>query len=132
MTSLTLHGTYIFSFSIICLIFSYIFVVLSFISVELLAAGGFIVFTWPLFDLLWHPSLSVPLFGQVCFAIMIALFDGVAPVTAAEAFPSHVRCTAVAISHNLCKALLGGTSPMAATYLIDKTYNEMAPAVYLR
>ena len=73
----------------------------------------------------------MPLFGQVCFAIMIALFDGVAPVTAAEAFPGHVRCTAVAISHNLCMALLGGTAPMVAAYLIDKTYNEMAPAVYL-
>lgn len=97
----------------------------------LTAAGALIVFTWPLFDLLWHPNLTVPLIGSVCFAMMIALFEGVTPATAAEAFPSNVRCTAVAISHNVCMALLGGTAPLVATFLIDKSYNEMAPALYL-
>jgi MHS family proline/betaine transporter-like MFS transporter len=28
-------------------------------------------------------------------------------------------------------ALLGGTAPMVATYLIDKTDNEMVPPLYL-
>jgi MHS family proline/betaine transporter-like MFS transporter len=28
-------------------------------------------------------------------------------------------------------ALLGGTAPMVATYLIDKTDNEMVPPMYL-
>lgn len=97
----------------------------------LIGAGALIVFTWPLFDLLWHPNLTVPLAGSVCFAMMIALFEGVTPATAAEAFPANVRCTGVAISHNVCMALLGGTAPMVATYLIDKSYNEMAPALYL-
>jgi MFS transporter, MHS family, proline/betaine transporter len=97
----------------------------------LISSGAIIVFAWPLFNLMWHPRLSAPLLGQIIFAVLIALFDGVAPVTAAEAFPANVRCTGVGLSHNLCMALLGGTAPMVATYLIDKTDNEMVPPMYL-
>jgi MFS transporter, MHS family, proline/betaine transporter len=95
------------------------------------AALMVIIFAWPLFNLLWHPVLHVPIFGQVGFAILIALFDGVSPAVAVEAFSPRVRCTAVAISHNLVMGLLGGTAPMVATYLIDKTDSEMAPPVFL-
>src|SRR5580693_7225824 len=84
-----------------------------------------------MFEMLWRPMFRVPLVGQVGFALLIATFAGVAPVTAAEAFPANVRCTGVGLSHNLCMALLGGTAPMVATYLIDKTDNEMVPPMYL-
>jgi MFS transporter, MHS family, proline/betaine transporter len=97
----------------------------------LLSAGAIIICAWPLFNLLWHPMFHAPLLGQIGFALLIATFDGVAPVTAAEAFPANVRCTGVGLSHNLCMALLGGTAPMVATYLIDKTDNEMVPPLYL-
>ena len=90
-----------------------------------------IVFAWPLFNLMWHPKLGAPLLSQILFACLVALFVGVAPVTAAEAFPANVRCTGVGLSHNLCMALLGGTAPMVATYLIDKTDNEMIPPMYM-
>ena len=50
----------------------------------------------PLFHLLWHPRLSVPLIGQMGFAMIIAMFEGVAPAAAAEAFPGSVRCVGVA------------------------------------
>ena len=69
--------------------------------------------------------------GQIGFALLIGLFDGVAPAAAAEAFPANVRCTGVGIAHNLTMALLGGTAPLVATYLIDKTDNEMIPPLYL-
>jgi MHS family proline/betaine transporter-like MFS transporter len=97
----------------------------------LLSSGAIIVFAWPLFNLMWHPRIGAPLLGQILFALLIAMFDGVAPATAAEAFPANVRCTGVGLSHNLCMALLGGTAPMVATYLIDKTDNEMIPPMYL-
>ena len=63
--------------------------------------------------------------------MLIGLFDGVSPATAAEAFPASVRCTGVGLAHNLTMALLGGTAPLVATYLIDKTDNEMIPPMYL-
>ena len=97
----------------------------------LLASGLMICLAWPLFNLLWHPMFHSTLLGQVGFALLIALFDGVAPTTAAEAFPANVRCTGVGLSHNICIALLGGTAPLVATYLIDRTDNEMIPPLYL-
>ncbi|MDO8431509.1 MAG: MFS transporter [Candidatus Binatus sp.] len=97
----------------------------------LASAAAIIVFAWPLFNLMWHPKLGAPLLSQIIFATLVALFVGVAPVTAAEAFPANVRCTGVGLSHNLCMALLGGTAPMVATYLIDKTDNEMVPPMYM-
>jgi MFS transporter, MHS family, proline/betaine transporter len=97
----------------------------------LASAGAIIVFAWPLFNLMWHPKLGAQLLSQIIFACLVALFVGVAPVTAAEAFPANVRCTGVGLSHNLCMALLGGTAPMVATYLIDKTDNEMIPPIYM-
>jgi MHS family proline/betaine transporter-like MFS transporter len=97
----------------------------------LLSSGAIILFAMPLFNLLWHPMRAAPLIGQISIALLIGLFDGVSPATAAEAFPASVRCTGVGVAHNLTMALLGGTAPLVATYLIDKTDNEMVPPIYL-
>ena len=99
--------------------------------IMLLSSFAIIIFSMKLFDLLWHPVLSVPLIGQLGFAVIIATFNGAAPAAAVEAFPASVRCSGVAISHNLVMAIFGGTAPMVATYLIDRTGNEMAPPLYL-
>jgi MFS transporter, MHS family, proline/betaine transporter len=97
----------------------------------LLSAGAIIIFAMPLFNLLWHPMRSAPMIGQISIALLIGLFYGASPAAAAEAFPSSVRCTCVGIAHNLTMALLGGTAPLVATYLIDRTDNEMIPPMYL-
>ena len=97
----------------------------------LLSAGAIVIFAWPLFNLLWHPMRSAPLIGQISIALLIGLFDGASPAAAAEAFPASVRCTGVGIAHNLTMALLGGTAPLVAIYLIDRTDNEMIPPMYL-
>jgi MHS family proline/betaine transporter-like MFS transporter len=97
----------------------------------LLSAGAIIVLAMPLFNLLWHPMRVAPFVGQISIALLIGLFDGVSPAAAAEAFPASVRCTGVGVAHNLTMALLGGTAPLVATYLIDKTDNEMIPPLYL-
>ncbi len=68
---------------------------------------------------------------QLGFAFIIASYNGAAPAAAVKAFPAGVRCSGVAISHNLCMALFGGTAPMVATYLSDRTGNDMAPPIYL-
>jgi len=95
------------------------------------SSAAVILFSMQLFNLLWHPVISIPLVGQLGFAVIIATFNGAAPAAAVEAFPASVRCSGVAISHNLVMAIFGGTAPMVATYLIDRTGNEMAPPAYL-
>jgi len=45
-----------------------------------------------------------------------------------EAAPATVRCTAVPLGYNLCYGLFGGLSPLAATWLVERTDDEIAPA----
>ena len=45
-----------------------------------------------------------------------------------EAAPPTVRCTAVALGYNLCMGLFGGLSPLVATWLVERTGDEIAPA----
>ena len=49
----------------------------------------------------------------------------------AELAPWRVRCTVVSVSHNLGMALLGGTTPLMAAWLLSRTGKPLAPAVYL-
>jgi MHS family proline/betaine transporter-like MFS transporter len=99
----------------------------------LLLAGavGMLVFSLPLFQLLRSPKFAVILTGQLCFTVILCLFFGAEPAATAEAFPGRVRCSSAAISHNICFAVLGGTAPMVATYLIVRTQNDLSPSIYL-
>jgi len=100
----------------------------------LLLAGsiGTAILAWPLFRMLQHQELfATMLMGQLGFAILISMFAGPEAAASAEAFAARVRCSSVAVSHNLCMALLGGTAPMVATYLIQRTQNDMSPPIYL-
>jgi MHS family proline/betaine transporter-like MFS transporter len=49
----------------------------------------------------------------------------------AERAPWRVRCTVLSISYNFGVALLGGTTPLVAAWLVSKTGFSLAPAVYL-
>jgi MHS family proline/betaine transporter-like MFS transporter len=39
-----------------------------------------------------------------------------------------LRCTAVALGYNICLGVIGGLTPLAATWLVERTGNEMTPA----
>jgi MHS family proline/betaine transporter-like MFS transporter len=99
----------------------------------LLIAGalGLFLAAWPLFWLMHHPNAGAALGGQAGFAVLSALFMGVVPVTMVEAFPARVRCTAIAVGYNISLGLIGGTVPMVATFLIERTHEDLSPAYYL-
>ena len=97
----------------------------------LIAACGTLFFAWPLFRLMHSAEFSTIFLGQMGFAVLIGLFFGAYPATIVEIFPARVRCSAVSIGYNLCLAVLGGTTPMVATYLITRTHNDLSPAYYL-
>jgi MFS transporter, MHS family, proline/betaine transporter len=80
----------------------------------------------PLFWIMHHPTMA--LWGQLGFILAIGLYIGVHPAVLVEAAPPQVRCTAVALGYNICVAMIGGTSPLAATWLIERTGNELSPA----
>lgn len=45
--------------------------------------------------------------------------------------PSHLRCSVVALGYNICMAVFGGTTPMVATYLVNRTGDDYAPVYYI-
>jgi MHS family proline/betaine transporter-like MFS transporter len=94
--------------------------------------GGLLLLSWPLFWALHHPS-SVPwnFVGQFGFAVLFGLFGGAVPVTMVEIAPRAVRCSAISIGYNLSLGVLGGLSPLVATWLIERTHDDLAPAYYV-
>jgi len=88
---------------------------------------GFIT-AWPLFMLMQHGSVHAALLGQLGFVICVGLFISTQPIFMVESTPAHIRCTAVALGYNLCLGIVGGLTPLAATWLIERTENEIAPA----
>jgi MHS family proline/betaine transporter-like MFS transporter len=95
------------------------------------AATAAVLFAWPLFWLMSHPTPVLAMLGQCGFALIIGTYCGVIPVTMVEAFPARVRCSAVSIGYNLCLGILGGTSPLVATWLIERTHDDLSPAFYV-
>ncbi len=88
-------------------------------------------FAWPLFALI-HSGASVPIFlGQFGFAVVIAAYVAVGPAMLVEAFPRDVRCRAVSTSYNVVLGIFGGTAPLFATYLIQRTHDDLSPAFYV-
>ena len=69
--------------------------------------------------------------GQIVLALLISAISGVLPATMAELAPWRVRCTVLSIAYNLGMALLGGTTPLVAAWLVARTGSAVAPGVYL-
>jgi MFS transporter, MHS family, proline/betaine transporter len=82
----------------------------------------------PLFWLLNHPSALFAQFGQLGLMLIIGLYGGTLPGFLVEAAPSQVRCTAVSLGYNICQGVIGGLTPLVATWLVERTGDEMAPA----
>jgi MHS family proline/betaine transporter-like MFS transporter len=68
--------------------------------------------------------------GQVVL-LARSMMCGAQPAAMAELAPWRVRCTVVSIAYNLCMALLGGTTPLVAAWLVSRSGYALAPAWYL-
>jgi MHS family proline/betaine transporter-like MFS transporter len=91
------------------------------------SVGG-LIGALPLFWLLNHPSALLAQLGQLGFVFLVGIYYAALPALLVEAAPAPVRCTAVALGYNLCYGLFGGLSPLAATWLVERTSDETAPA----
>jgi MHS family proline/betaine transporter-like MFS transporter len=78
-----------------------------------------------------YSSTAMIVLGQSGFAILAAFVGGIGAATMVEAVPQRVRCTALSIGYNACFALFGGTDPIVAIYLIERSHNDLSPAFYL-
>jgi len=99
--------------------------------VMLASVLGTIGLAIPLFWLLTHHDPLVVLAGQALFAVLIAAWGGPMEAMLVELYRGRTRCTALSLSYNTAFALLGGTSPMIAVYLVSESHLTYGPAYYL-
>ena len=97
----------------------------------LISTGGLVALPWPLFWLMHSPDFVAILLAHMGFALLIGAFLGVGPAAMVEMFEARRRCSALSIGYNLCLGLVGGTTPMVAAYLIQRTHYDLVPAFYL-
>ena len=65
--------------------------------------------------------------GQLGFVLLIGSYNAVNPIAICELFPRSVRCSAVSTAYNITLGVVGGTAPIVATWLIEKTGYPLAP-----
>jgi MFS transporter, MHS family, proline/betaine transporter len=99
--------------------------------VLLVAVTGLLGLSYPLFWLMHHPATAMIMLGQLGFSVILGLYLGTLPAMVVEIFPRRVRCSAMSISYNAAIGLFGGTAPMVAVYLIERSHNDLSPAFYL-
>ena len=97
----------------------------------LIAMAGAILGSLPLFWLLHHQSNAMILAGQFGFVLIVGVYAGALPAALVEAAPHRGRCTVVAIGYNIPLGIIGGLTPMAATWLVARTGDDLSPAYML-
>jgi MFS transporter, MHS family, proline/betaine transporter len=95
------------------------------------SAGLLAVLALPLMALMARGHIVGILGGQVLLASLVGAISGVLPAAMAELAPWRVRCTELSVAYNLGMALLGGTTPLVAAWLVARTGVAIAPGVYL-
>ena len=96
--------------------------------VMLCALGVGFVGAWPFFWLMHSINPGLVLLGQMGFVIAVGTFVGTQPTLMGEAAPAAGRCTASALGYTVTLGIVGGLSPLAATWLVDRTGNDYSPA----
>jgi MFS transporter, MHS family, proline/betaine transporter len=97
----------------------------------LIGMAGAIVGSLPLFWLLHHSDQTLILLGQFGFVLIVGLYAGTLPAALVEAVPHDGRCTTVAIGYNVPLGIVGGLTPLAATWLVARTGDDLSPAYML-
>jgi MHS family proline/betaine transporter-like MFS transporter len=82
----------------------------------------------PLFWLMHHDQRLFIQLGQLGFVLSIGMFLGTQPTLMVEAVPAAIRCTAIALGYNVTLGVVGGLSPLVATWLVERTHDQLAPA----
>ncbi len=100
----------------------------SVLLISLLMLG---VSAFPAFWLITQKVFMLSLLGQVFFAGVLSFYIAPIPTVLVDIFPTKVRYTGMAVACNLCAALFGGTAPIVATKILQKTGDNMMLASYI-
>ena len=87
-----------------------------------------ILLAYPLFNGMHHPSEVLVQLCQLGFAVIIGIYIGSSPAFMVETAPTHIRSTSIALGYNLTLGIVGGLTPLTATWLVHQTHSAVAPA----
>ena len=82
----------------------------------------------PFFWLMHSDQRLLVLLGQLGFVLAVGMFLGTQPTLMVEEVPAAVRCTAIALGYNVTLGVVGGLSPLVATWLVNGPANDLSPA----
>jgi MFS transporter, MHS family, proline/betaine transporter len=97
----------------------------------LLAAAGMLVLSYPLFWLLSRGDFVLCLVAQCIFAMLLATLASPLYALVVELFTTRTRYSALSLAFNTATTLFGGTAPLLATYLVERTGDPCSPGLYL-
>jgi MHS family proline/betaine transporter-like MFS transporter len=97
----------------------------------LVAAIGLLLLAWPLWWLIHQEAFALVLAGQIGFALLMGLIATPGTAAFVEMLPAQVRVSGVALGYNAAIGLIGGTTPLVVTYLVERTADDFTPAYYL-
>lgn len=99
-------------------------------KILLFGSIGITIFSIPLFVVILKINSALYVV-QFIFSIFIAACFGAIPSAISELAKTNYRCSIVSFGYNLSTSIFGGTSPIVAIYLIDKTDWIIAPGIYM-
>jgi metabolite-proton symporter len=77
------------------------------------------------------PSFSKLLVVELWFSFFFGIYNGAMIPFLAEMMPPEIRTAAFSLAFSLATAVFGGFTPAICTYLIERTGNRAAPALWL-
>jgi MHS family proline/betaine transporter-like MFS transporter len=97
----------------------------------LTGAFGFLIFSYPLFLLMQLGNFTAILVAQLGLTLLVSCIISVIPATLVELVTPHIRYSTISFPFNLSSALFGGTFPLIATFLIERTGSPLSPSFCL-
>lgn len=94
-------------------------------------ASFIILITIPGFYLLQTSHFILLLFILTAFTLGSALEQGTTSIVMVENFPAKARYTGVSLGYNLGNGIIGGTVPIICEWLLVRTHQPLAPAIYI-
>ena len=85
----------------------------------------------PAWWLMHRPDLGLVFFGQLVLALVNGAASALTVAALAGMCKPHLRCSTIALGYNLSMAIFGGTTPLVATYIANRTGGDFAPIFYL-
>ncbi len=96
-----------------------------------IGAAGVVLLAYPVYLLFAQAVWGAALAGQLILALFLAMPLGAGPAMLIALFPTRTRYSGSAVGFNIAQALLGGTAPFVATWLLATTGEGVVPFLYL-